>query len=352
MKWLLFSTSLIFTLCTREPGQAPAPVQYDFTKVDTYVDAHLKEYSNAVAVLVSKDNAVIYKKEANLNITQPRIIASASKWLSAAVIMSLIDEKKLSLSDTVGKFLPLFTAHGKGNITIRQLFSHTSGFPGDSPQRYEYNQDLTLAAAVDSFALHTDMVHKPGEAFNYGGVSMHIAGRIAEVVSGKRWQALFNERIANPCEMDANYILIRPANPLIAGGVRTSARDYLNFLEMLLNKGMFHQRRVLSEAAVNAMLQDQTAGAVIENTPYPLNPLTPYKAGEVRYGMGNWRDVVNANGVAEENSSPGAFGAHPWIDIKHHVAGIIFTRTTPKISNTSSLKIREMIRNILDGKPV
>ncbi|TWV98845.1 serine hydrolase domain-containing protein [Chitinophaga pinensis] len=352
MKWLLFSASLIFTLCTRESGPVSVGEQYNFTKVDTYVDAHLKEYSNSVAILVSKDNAVIYKKEVNLDITQQRIIASASKWLSAAVIMSLADEKKLSLNDTVGKFLPLFTAHGKGNITIRQLFSHTSGFPGDSPQRYEYNKDLTLAAAVDSMACYTDMIHKPGTAFNYGGVSMHIAGRIAEVVSGKRWQTLFNERIADPCEMEANYILVRPANPLIAGGVRTSARDYLNFLEMLLNKGMFHQHRVLSETAVSELLRDQTAGAVIENTPYPLNPYTPYKTGEVRYGMGNWRDVVNADGVAEENSSPGAFGAHPWIDVKHHVAGIIFTRTTPKISNTSSLKIREMIRHILDGKPV
>lgn len=352
MKWLFFSTSLIFALCSREPAPDPVPGKYDFSKVDAYVDAHMNEYDNAVAVLVSRDGNVIYRKEANLDITQQRVIASASKWLSAAVIMSLVDDRKLSLSDTVGKFLPIFSAHGKGNITIRQLFSHTSGFPGDSPQRFEYRQDLTLASAVDSIAVYTDMIHPPGTFFNYGGVSMHIAGRIAEVITGKRWQALFNERIARPCDMEANYILVRPANPLIAGGVRTNARDYLNFLEMMVNKGTFHQHRVLSETAVEEMLKDQTAGAQIEHTPYPSNPYTPYKAGEVRYGTGNWRDVINAQGVAEENSSPGAFGAHPWIDTRHHVAGIIFTRTKPTVSNVTSLKIREMIRNILDGKPV
>jgi CubicO group peptidase (beta-lactamase class C family) len=327
------------------PGPAP---HYDFSSVDKYIEDNIDVYKGNVAVLVSQNGQVIYRKEVNLNITTNRLVASASKWLSGAVIMALVDERKLSLNDTVGKFLPIFSRYGKGHITIRQLFSHTSGFPGDSPEGFVYKRTLTMARAVDSLAVYTAMIHPAGTTFNYGQVSMQIAGSIAEVVSGKSWQALFREKIAIPCNMQASYLLVSPQNPLVAGGVRTNARDYLNFVEMIVNKGMYNNKRVLSEAAVADMLKDQTNGAVIESTPYATNPYSPHPSGPVRYGIGNWLDVVDGAGNIVESSSPGLFGTHPWQDSKHHMAGIIFTKTDPKISNATSLKIREMIRKIVE----
>ena len=317
-------------------------VPYDFSAVDKYLEQNAAVYDDNVVVLVSQHGQLIYKKEIGLHANDRRVIASASKWLSGAVIMSLVDEGKLSLTDTVGKFLPLFTKYHKGNITIRQLFSHTSGFPGDSPQRYEYSRELTMEQAVDSIAVYTAMIHAPGSTFNYGGVSMQIAGRIAEVVSGKSWQDLFNERIARPCDMTANYLLMSFKNPLIAGGVRTSATDYLHFLEMIVGKGMYHSKRVLSEKALSEMLKDQTAGAVIEDSPYPSDKLT-------RYGIGNWIDGVSASGEVIETSSPGAFGTHPWQDEKNGIAAIIFTRSDPKKTNAVSLHVRTMIRTIVSS---
>lgn len=340
MKQAFFFGSILLFILT---SARPAGNRYDFSAVDKYVEGHTGVYDNSVAILVSLKGEEIYRKESGLDIHTPRVIASASKWLSGAVIMSLVDEGKLSLHDTVGRFLPIFTRYGKGHVTIRQLFSHTSGFPGDSPQRYEYSRDLTLAAAVDSLAVNVELINKPGSTFNYGSVGMHIAGRIAEIISGRSWQSLFNEKIAHPCRMEARYILMNPRNPLIAGGVRTSARDYLNFLEMIANNGVYNGKRVLSASSITAMLTDQTNGAVID--------YTPYMNCEVRYGIGNWRDVIDKNGVLQEVSSPGAFGTHPWVDLKHHAAGIIFTRTKPTISNKTSIKIREMVRNVLDGKP-
>ena len=56
--------------------------------------------------------------------TTRRAIASCSKWLSAALVMTFVDEGKLSLDDTVGKFLPVFTNHQKGNIKIWECLSH------------------------------------------------------------------------------------------------------------------------------------------------------------------------------------------------------------------------------------
>ncbi|WP_158568839.1 serine hydrolase domain-containing protein [Chitinophaga silvisoli] len=325
--------------------------QYDFSAVDKYIEDHAGVYDNGVAVLVTQNGKVIYKKESGLGVDDKRLVASCSKWLSGAVIMSLVDEGKLSLTDTIGKFLPIFSQYHKGNITIRQLFSHTSGFPGNSPGRYESSAFMTLESAVDSIAVYTDMINPPGTKFNYGGVSMQVAGRIAEMVSGKSWQALFNEKIGKPCDMNANYIIMSFRNPMIAGGVRTSATDYIHFLEMIVNKGVYKNKRVLSEAAIATMLQDQTNGAAIENTPYPRNPFSPQPDKPVRYGIGNWIDVVSPDGKILETSSPGAFGTHPWQDEVHHVAGIIFTRTELKKSALVSLEIRKMIRDILDKKP-
>ena len=55
-------------------------------------------------------------------------IASCSKWLSAALVMTFVDEGKLNLNDTIGKFLPVMTDHQKGNITIWQCLSHLTGY--------------------------------------------------------------------------------------------------------------------------------------------------------------------------------------------------------------------------------
>lgn len=348
---LLLGFIALFLACQppKSPTPEPTPKPYDFSAVDAFVTQNLASYNGSVVVLVSRNGKLIYQKNwGSLTETTVKPIASASKWLSAGVIMALVDEGKLSLSDSLGKFLPIFTKHGKGKITIRQLFSHTSGFPGDSPQGYEDRRDLTLAQAVDSLAVYTKLLTPPGTAFYYGGVGMQIAGRVAEVASGKAWQALFNEKIGQPCNLTAVYSPSKPQHPLVPGGVSTSARSLLNFVEMVVNKGVFNGKRVLSEAAVSAMLSDQTAGASIQYTPYVGgNPYTTPAVNPVRYGIGNWLDVKAANGTLLESCSPGAFGTHPWQDSAHGVAGVIFTVSEGVISRTASLQIRELVRKQL-----
>ena len=323
----------------------PAP-SYNFTPVDKFIENNVANYNDQVVVLVSQNGKLIYHKAMGLDSMSIRPIASASKWLSAAVMMSLVDDNKISLDDTVGKFLPIFTANRKGNITIRQLFSHTAGFDGDSEQGYEYQRNITLAAAVDSIALYVPLVFSPGSAFSYGSSGMHIGGRIAELVSGKSWQDLFNEKIGEPCKMNVRYG--SASNPIIAGGANTSAGDYLKFLEMIINNGTYAGKRVLSENALKIMLSDQTNGAVIKGTPYATNPFSPYPNTSIRYGTGNWLDVVDESGNVLESSSPGLFGTHPWQDSKNKIAGIVFTQTTPKKSSLTSLEIRKMIRDIVE----
>ncbi|UPK69971.1 serine hydrolase domain-containing protein [Chitinophaga filiformis] len=352
---LTMLTVIVLLACSADDTARPPASggKYDFSAVDRYIEDNLGVYNNHIVVLISRNGELIYHKEINMTANTNFPIASASKWLSAAVIMSLVDDRKLVLDDSVGRFLPVFSQYGKGGITIRQLFSHTAGFAGDENatnlrNKYEYRRNLTLAQAVDSIAVYTPLANTPGAAFSYGSTSMQIAGRIAEIVSGKSWQVLFNEKIGKPCEMNAVYSTTNILNPLIAGGVHTTANDYLNFLEMLENKGRFNGRQVLSTQAIDQMMKDQTNNAVIRSTPYPANPFATYPLSVVRYGIGNWLDVVDASGHVQESSSPGLFGTHPWQDTRHHLVGIIFTRTSGKKSNQVSLRIRQMVRDIVD----
>lgn len=275
-----------------------------------------------------------------------QLVASCSKWLSGAVLMSLVDEGKLKLSDTVGRFLPLFTANGKGSITIAQLFSHTSGFPGNSDQGYESNPLMTLETAVDAIGRNVPIINPPGRVFYYGGVSMQVAGRISEIVSGKSWKEVSAAKIFIPCGMTStDYGMTN--NPVIAGGARSTANDYMKFLDMLANKGITaNGTRVLSEAAVTAMEQGQITGATVGYTPYPLAWLNTANF----YGIGNWRDNTGAGDAIIESSSPGAFGSHPWVNYPKKVTGIIFTFIAKEGYLTTAptcLKVRSAVRNIV-----
>ncbi|HAA33670.1 MAG TPA: hypothetical protein DCE56_45490, partial [Cyanobacteria bacterium UBA8553] len=247
------------------------------------------------AALIMRDNRVIYERafgDYTTNTVVP--IASASKLISASVIMSVVDEGLLSLDAPISKYLPDLSGK-EGRITLRQLMSHTSGLPGNN--RCLANTSITLAECVDQIfrvGLQTD----PGTQFRYGGVSFQVAGRLAEVASGKSWNTLFEEKIKNPLNM-VNTSYGNTENPRIAGGASSTLQDYANLLQMLLNGGVFKSKRSLSAQSVTEMQRDQTRGVPIASTPQP---------DKRRYGLGAWRDIVDSKGKAIQLSCQGAFG--------------------------------------------
>lgn len=345
--FLLALFIILFASCKKQSSDPLVPTDLDFSSVDKVLaDSVPVEFDRKCYVVIHKDGQAIYQKSiGGYDGNTKQLIASCSKWLSGAVLMSLVDEGKIILSDTLGKFLPIFTTYGKGNITIAQLFSHTSGFPGNSDQGYENNFTITLEQCVNLIAQNVPLINTPGTKFYYGGVSMQIAGRICEVVSGKDWGTLAKEKIFDPCGMVNTDFGLTP-NPIIAGGARSTANDYIKFLDMIMNNGVAaNGTRVLSETSVNAMQQNQIGNATIAYSPAPS-----YLGLTNFYGIGNWRDDVGANDELIENSSPGAFGSHPWINHEKNYTGFVFT-FLPIEGFTSTLptclKIRELVRNII-----
>lgn len=321
-------------------GQAYSALAPEIAEVKNMIDNYIQtDRLQGAALLLVKDNQVIYSGafgEYDTNTVVP--IASASKWLSAAVVMTLVDDRTIALDDRVGQYLSNFTGE-KGSITIRQLLSHTSGLPSKHPCLSD--RAITLAECVNQIS-QTPLLAYPGTEFNYGGVSFQVAGRIAEVASGKSWNTLFEERIKTPLNM-INTSYDTTLNPRIGGGAISTLGDYRNFLEMFLNGGVFNGSQVLSKASISEMERNHTDGVRIA--------FSPKEAADTEgYGLGVWREIVDRNGKLIQVSSPGAFGFTPWIDRQRHLVGVFLVND--RLPNIYQLvhNIQQILREAVDGK--
>ena len=320
-------------------------VSYDFTALDNLLEQIARKHGGC-ALAVVKDKKVIYRKGFGSHGPDKVIpIASASKWLSGAVIMSLVDDGLLSLNDQVSNYLPEF-AGDKATITIRQLFAHTSGLPPEAGCRND--KRATIQRCVDSIA-HVRLKAAPGEEFFYGGVSMHVGGRIAEIVSGKSWNELFVERIAAPLGMSqTDFFAYGPTeNPRPAGDAKSSVDEYARFLNMILQGGILDDKRILSEASTIEMQNDQTGGARIVYTIYEKHAALDPGLLLARYGVGMWREKVDQSGQLVEASSQGALGFSPWIDIERDLAGVLSVRSSFSRALPDYLAVKDQIRRIV-----
>jgi CubicO group peptidase (beta-lactamase class C family) len=257
-------------------------------------------------------------------------IASCSKWLSAALVMTFVDEGRLNLDDTIGKYLPVMTQHGKGRITVWQCLSHLTGIKqtglGESDEddagrglnklKDLKNQWPTMQAAMESIA-KSPMEGEPGKIFHYGNAGLQIAAGVIEKISGRSFETLFRERIAQPCDMPQTDFG-KTNVPLAAGGAWSTANEYMHFLEMILNKGMYKGKKVLSENSIAAMQVNYTKDARIV--------YSPAQAGSWGYGFGEWVMSTASDGkTSNAISSPGLFGSFPWVDYEKGYCAMLFT---------------------------
>src|SRR5262245_5448111 len=97
-------------------------------------------------------------------------IASAGKWLAAAVIAAVVEQGGLSWDDRACQWLPEFVGEA-GEVTLRQLLSHTSGFAEQMPRGQPDDDYQTLEESVAHIA-KLPMRDRPGTRFRYGGLAM------------------------------------------------------------------------------------------------------------------------------------------------------------------------------------
>ena len=128
-------------------------------------------------------------------------IGSISKQFTAAAILMLAEEHKLSLDDSVARFVPTVTRAGE--VTIRQLLAHTSGYQDYWPQDYVppfMLREVSAEQILDLWA-RKPLDFEPGTQWQYSNTNYVIAGMIVEKVSGRPLLQFLQERVFAPLGM-------------------------------------------------------------------------------------------------------------------------------------------------------
>ena len=299
-----------------------------------------------VVMLWKKDDTIVYKKEmGTFNSKTVAPIASASKWLTAALVMQLVDEGKLSLDDNVSRYLPEFEKYGKNYITLRHCLSHLTGIDDEGrliKKLIQRKKFASLEEEVNSFAAR-DIRTNPGTDFWYGNVGLNIAARVVEVVSKKKFDLLIRQKLFVPLTMRKTTFSTldgSPVNP--SGGARSTADDYLKFLVMLLNKGNYAGKQILSEESVNELSKIQTTQAQIK--------YAPKSAMGFNYALGSWVLESQDSQQATALASPGLFGTWPMIDYCRGYAYLVFVKNILGEERADiHLEMKKIIDNQMPG---
>jgi uncharacterized protein YbbC (DUF1343 family)/CubicO group peptidase (beta-lactamase class C family) len=288
--------------------QIPAAARQDqsrFSRIDELVrEAMAAKLTPGAVVVVGRGDQTVYEKAFGFRATVPAEepmtldtvfdLASLTKVVgTTTAVMTLIEEGRLRLNDTVASHIPGFERYGKGGIQVRHLLTHVSGLRPDVDLHPWTGYDAAIELAKDEVPTSA-----PGDAFVYSDINFFLLGDIVKRVTGQTLDAYLKARVFEPLGMTETGFLpsksllprIAPtercaeqdawpckrpdAMPLrgvvhdptarrmggIAGhaGLFSTARDLQRFARMLLGKGRLGTTRVLSAATVTAMTSPQT----------------------------------------------------------------------------------------------
>lgn len=276
-----------------------------FSRIDELVrEAIAAKLTPGAVVVVGRADQTVYEKAFGVRATVPADeamtldtvfdLASLTKVVATTTaVMTLVDEGRLRLNDTVASRIPGFERYGKGGITIRHLMTHVSGLRPDVDLHPWTGYDAAIELAKDEVPTAA-----PGETFVYSDINYFLLGDIVTRITGQSLDAYLKARVFGPlgmtetgfnppksllpriaptercAEQDAWPCKRPDAAPLrgvvhdptarrmggIAGhaGLFSTARDLKIFARMLLGKGKLGNTRVLSAAAVTAMTSPQS----------------------------------------------------------------------------------------------
>ncbi len=129
------------------------------------------------------------------------LLASISKPITMAAVMTLYDRKLFDLDDRVCKFLPEFSGDDRGKITIRHLMTHLSGLPDQLPENAKLRAQHAELDAFVRGAIRTPLLFAPGSRYRYSSMGILLASEVARRISGKSIATLVDETVYQPLEM-------------------------------------------------------------------------------------------------------------------------------------------------------
>lgn len=154
------------------------------------------------SILVTQGSRQFAKNFGTAKGTEPVfLLASISKPITAAAVMTLVDAGQLSLDDKAVKFFPTFTGEGRETITIRNLLTHTAGLPDMLSNDEMLRQSHATLADYREGALKAPLKFPPGTKYSYASMGILLSAEIAQKITGKPIADIVEERVFRPLGM-------------------------------------------------------------------------------------------------------------------------------------------------------
>jgi CubicO group peptidase (beta-lactamase class C family) len=317
-------------------------------------------------------------------------LASMSKPITAAAVLMLVEEGKVRLNDPVSRFIPEFkgmkvavprpgppgafdVVSASRDITVRDLLTHGSGLASGglgaskTPERGAHD---TLATYIPKLGA-VPLDFQPGTLWRYSGLAgFDVLSRIVEIASGQPYERFLRERLFDPQGMkDTGFYWSPAAAPRLvtlyrrtpdgklervpdqnglssptyfsgAGGMVSTAEDYAQFAQMLLNGGELNGRRYLGKRTVESMATNHTGDMVNGQFGRPARGM----------GFGLGVQVVEdpaASGLAQSKGSwgwAGGYGTNVNIEPAEQMVTIMMMQTsTGALARDFEVAVRQAI---------
>jgi CubicO group peptidase (beta-lactamase class C family) len=365
-------------------GQAQPAPEESLAAIDEILQQAVRrgDVPGAVVMVASKDRILYQGAAGVMNAAAKRTmrtdaifrIQSMTKPFTAAAILMLQEEGKLSVEDPASKYLPALkdrgvvasldegtgtftTRRANGEVLIRHLLSNTSGFG------YSFSNPALKAMVANAGKPPEELplLHDPGAQWTYG-MGAKLLGQIVEKVDGRTLDAFFDARIFKPLGLTDTFYLVpdakrarvatlnrrdgarlaEAANParmgsraMGDGGLYSTAGDYMRFLQMLLNDGR-GDVALLRKESIEEMTRNQI-GELFVRTQQSTDPKIslpfPFGAGRDTFGFGFQIAAANPEmpllRSAGSYSWSGSDNTHFWVDPGRGVAAVVMTQLTP-----------------------
>ncbi len=232
--------------------------QQELTKADLeYLEAH-----KTTAYLVIQNGKIIYEKywQDSADSTSSNLF-SVTKSIVSLLVGIAIDEGKIpSVQEKIGNYIPEFANDKRGNITIRNLLTMSSGLDWD--EQYTSPFSVTTQAYYGNnlrkLVTQQKLVTTPGKQFNYLSADTQLLAFIIEKATGMTISKYAQEKLWKRIGAEHKAIWSKDAKN---GDERafccfyTNAKDIARIGQLILNKGKWHGVQIVSENYINEATQ-------------------------------------------------------------------------------------------------
>lgn len=260
---------MIITGCYNECMKVMGTVEgHVMEKLNEELKVHFKELVRkerilgAVYCVSHRQNIDVYGK---VGIADSLVdIQSVTKMFTAAAVLLLQEQGKISLDTTVAQFLPEFSGDLFSRITVLNLLTHTSGLAALNDAFPERDLDWEAGVNIDNVEdtwiqaiLDKGLFFEPGTRWEYSKAGFCILGGLIRRITGQRAEQYILDNILLPCGMEQSHWKhdtgIWDVIPQTASGLFVPIRELVQFGSMIAAGGMYRGRRVLEEESVCLM---------------------------------------------------------------------------------------------------